>query len=190
MLLLSKEQIFWLQSCLKRKLMDQHVKLQGCKSGSHFLMRRDQSFRSLVFCSVAHQRWYFPHGQWFLNSLVVAPRSVFADCSFLSTDTENWWDFLMLSVVRRHLSDRSKQVKIYQFQFAFYEMDVVLLPVFVWGLRMVAVLLFVFQGLYLRSPITDSLVSGPGTSEETFTCASYNFIFPVSKGSMWKFNFL
>jgi len=77
--------------------------------------------------------------------------------------------FVTLSLVRRHVGVRSKHgVKIYQFKFTFYKMAVVLLPVFVWGLRMVTVLLF----------------SAPSTSEETFLPGGYNFIFPVTKCSM------
>lgn len=58
--------------------------------------------------------------------------------------------FLTLSLAKRHLSVRGKHgLKIHQFQFAFYEMAMILLPVFVWGLRMVAVLLFLFPGLSL-----------------------------------------
>lgn len=65
-------------------------------------------------------------------------------------------------------------------------MVAVLLQVLTWGLRVVAVpSFFCFQDYIM---IADSLVSAPGTSEETFFYASYNFIFPVPKRSMWKLN--
>lgn len=66
------------------------------------------------------------------------------------------------STVSRHLSVRSKHgVKTYQFQFAFHEMAVVSLPVSVWGLRTVAVLLFVFPGFSLWSRILQAQTQIP-----------------------------
>lgn len=54
-------------------------------------------------------------------------------------------------------------------------MAAVLLEILTWGLRVVAMPSFFVSSIIFM--ITDSSVSDPGTSEETFLYASYNCIF-------------
>lgn len=169
-----------------------HINGWGWKSGTHFCWGETKTCEVLSSSSVAEEQL----------KVLLSPQAVVSElsfnysqicscrCSYLTRHgPRELMKFLTLSLVRKHLSARSKNGVKKTLISACFLWDVrgIVASFCIWGVRMIAVLLFAFLELSLWLSFFQSQPQIPERKPSAVVVTF--FFFPFPKWSTWKLNF-